>query len=230
MTANEHAGAAPFLPEGMPGLEALAEAARDCRGCDLFERASQVVFGAGNPHARIMFVGEQPRDAEDKQGKPFVGPGSRVLTRALAKAGVPAEDSFVTNAVKHFCWRYPSGGGKRRIHQRPDTWQVHACRPWLSAEIERVHPRVIVALGPIAGQALCGSSFRVDAHRGRPQPWRLKGNRGDGPSSGGLDCTVVATIHPSAVLRAPDRDGAYRGLVDDLIVAADVLSAKAGTS
>jgi DNA polymerase len=213
----------------MPGLAALAEAARDCRGCDLFERASQVVFGAGDPNARIMLVGEQPGDSEDKQGKPFVGPAGRVLTRALGEAGIAAQDSYVTNAVKHFRWRDASEGGKRRIHQRPDTWQIRACGPWLSAEIERVHPQVIVPLGSVAGQALFGASFRVGAHRGRPQPWRLGGKLGDGHSSVGLDCAVVATIHPSAVLRASDRDSAYRGLVDDLIVAANVLNMKAGT-
>ncbi len=225
MTANEYPGAGPLLPEGRPSLTALAEAARDCRGCDLYERASQVVFGAGSPHARIMLVGEQPGDSEDKQGKPFVGPAGHVLTRALGEAGIAAEDSYVTNAVKHFRWRDAADGGKRRIHQRPDAWQVRACGPWLSAEIERVNPRVIVALGSTAGQALFGSSFRVGAHRGRPQPWRLNGDHGVG-----REVAVVATIHPSAVLRASDRDSAYRGLVDDLLIAADVLGAKAGPS
>jgi DNA polymerase len=225
MTANEYPGAGPFLPEGGPSLAALAEAARNCRGCDLYERASQVVFGAGSPHARIMLIGEQPGDSEDKRGKPFVGPAGRILTQALGEAGIAAEDSYVTNAVKHFRWRDAPGGGQRRIHQRPDTWQVRACGPWLSAEIERVNPRVIVSLGSTAGQALFGGSFRVGAHRGRPQPWRLNGDHG-----ASRERAIVATIHPSAVLRAPDRDSAYRGLVDDLLVAADVLAVKADPS
>jgi uracil-DNA glycosylase family protein len=225
MTANEYPGAGAFLPEGRPGLAELAAAARDCRGCDLYERASQVDFGAGSPDARIMLVGEQSGDSEDKQGKPFVGPAGHVLTRALGEAGIGAEDTYVTNAVKHFRWRDAPGGGKRRIHQRPDTWQVRACGPWLPAEIERVNPRVIVSLGPVAGQALFGSSFRVGAYRGRRQSWSLNDDHG-----AGRERAVVATIHPSAVLRAPDRDGAYRGLVDDLLVAADVLGVKAGPS
>jgi len=230
MAANEYPGAEPFVPRGKPGLAALAEAAGDCRGCDLFKRASQTVFGTGSPHARMMLVGEQPGDAEDKQGKPFVGPAGRVLARALGEARIAEEDSYITNAVKHFRWRDPPGGGKRRIHQRPDAWQVRACWPWLSAEIDRVNPRVIVALGAVAGQALFGSSFRVGAHRGRAQPWRLDGGRRDGGGSGGRDRIVVATIHPSAVLRATDRDGAYRGLVDDLAVACDALGPNARSS
>jgi DNA polymerase len=225
MAADEYPGAEAFLPPGKPGLAALADAARLCHGRDLFERAAQVVFGAGSPHARVMLVGEQPGDAEDEQGKPFVGPVGRVLTRALGEAGIAPEDSYVTNAVKHFRWRDAPGGGKRRIHQRPDTWQVRACGPRLSAEIERVNPSVIVALGAIAGQALFGSWFRVGAHRVRAQLWSMDGDLGDG-----RERTIVATIHPSAVLRAPDRDNAFRGLVDDLAVAADVLSVTTGTA
>jgi uracil-DNA glycosylase len=227
MTAKKYPGAGPFLPPGGPDLAALAEAARNCHGCDLFERASQVVFGAGSPHAQIMLVGEQPGDAEDKQGKPFVGPAGRVLEQALGDAGIAAEDGYGTNAVKHFRWRNAPGGGKRRIHQRPDVWQVRACGPWLSAEIERVNPLVIVALGATAGQALLGSSFRVGAHRGQALPWTLE-SRSARPDEGGHEVTVVPTIHPSAVLRAVDRDSAYNGLVHDLAAASDVLGREDG--
>ncbi|HEX5187996.1 MAG TPA: UdgX family uracil-DNA binding protein [Streptosporangiaceae bacterium] len=230
MAANEYPGAEPFVPPGEHSLKSLAEAARDCQGCDLFERASQTVFGTGSPHARIMLVGEQPGDAEDKEGKPFVGPAGRVLARALGAAGISEDDSYITNAVKHFRWRDAPAGGKGRIHQRPDTWHIRACGPWLSAEIERVNPRVIVALGAVAGQAMFGSSFRVGAHRGRAQPWRLDGDRDNGRSPSGRGRIVVATIHPSAVLRATDRDSAYRGLVDDLAIASDVLGVSAGRS
>lgn len=228
MSTNSYPGAAPFLPPGRPSIAALGQAAHDCRGCDLFERASQVVFGAGNPHARVMLIGEQPGDAEDRQGKPFVGPAGRVLDRALGEAGIATEDSYVTNAVKHFRWRNAPGGGKRRIHQRPDTWQIRACEPWLSAEIERVDPRVIVALGATAGQALFGASFRVGSQRGQAVPWTAGRNQGAEQGSGDHEVTVVPTIHPSAVLRASDRDSAYSGLVHDLAAVSEVLRREAG--
>jgi len=230
MAANECPGAGPFLPAGRPALGALAEAARHCQGCELFERASQLVFGAGSPHARIMLVGEQPGDAEDKQGKPFVGRAGRLLERALGDAGIAAENSNVTNAVKHFRCRDAPGGGKRRIHQRPDASQVRACGPWLSAEIERVKPRVIVALGATAGKALFGCSFRIGAHRGRALPWSIDGDRGAGPGGGGRERTVAPTIHPAAVLRAAHRDSAFAGLVHDLAVASVVRGVAAGTT
>jgi DNA polymerase len=220
VAAKDYAGAGRFLPPGDAGLDSLAEAATACRGCDLFERSTQVVFGSGNPHAQILLIGEQPGDSEDKQGKPFVGPAGRLLDRALAEAGIDSDDAYVTNAVKHFRWREDPRGGKRRIHERPDTWQVRACGPWLMAEIERVGPHVIVALGATAGQALFGSSFRVGAHRGEPVPWRMNGAGGH---AGEREHQVVATIHPSAVLRAPDRDDAFHGLVHDLAAAAHCL-------
>jgi uracil-DNA glycosylase len=217
MAAKDYPGAGRFLPPGDADLGALAHAAAGCRGCDLYERASQTVFGSGSPQAQVMLVGEQPGDAEDKQGKPFVGPAGRILGRALADAGIDDKDAYTTNAVKHFRWREDPRGGKRRIHERPDTGQIRACGPWLSAEIERIDPRVIVALGATAGQALFGSSFRVSAHRGEPVPWRMNGGTDH------REHLVVATIHPSAVLRAPDRDDAYRGLVRDLASAARCL-------
>jgi uracil-DNA glycosylase len=202
-------------------MASLASAAQSCRGCDLFERATQVVFGTGPVPAPLMLVGEQPGDAEDRQGRPFVGPAGRVLDRALADAGIPASQPYVTNAVKHFRWRQDPRGGKRRLHQRPDAWQVRACTPWLLAEIERVNPRLLVTLGAIAGQALFGSSFRVGVQRGHQIRWPPRGQTEPG---GQRELIVVATIHPSAVLRADDRDAVYAGFVEDLREAARVLS------
>jgi uracil-DNA glycosylase len=220
VAGKDYQGAGSFLPPGGADIETMARAAAACRGCDLYERATQVVFGAGNPRGRVLLLGEQPGDSEDKQGKPFVGPAGRLLDRALADAGIAAGDAYVTNAVKHFRWKADPGGGKRRIHERPDTWQIRACRPWFVAEIERVSPRVIVALGATAGKALFGSAFRVGAHRGQPVPWSADGTTDGGEQS---DRLVVGTIHPSAVLRSPDRDDAYRGLVHDLSAAARCL-------
>lgn len=222
MREHDGQGARPFLPEGRPDIDALAQAAQSCRGCDLYERATQAVFGAGAVPANLMLVGEQPGDAEDRQGKPFVGPAGRVLGRALADVGVPDDATYVTNAVKHFRWQKDSRGGKRRIHERPDLWQVRACMPWLGAEIERVNPRLLVTLGATAGQALFGSSFRVGAHRGEQLTWRLAADEG---AQEAADLIVVPTIHPSAVLRAEDRDAVYAGLVNDLRSAASVLEA-----
>lgn len=215
MAAKDFPGAGQYLPAGDADLKALAAAAAECRGCDLFERATQVVFGSGNPNASVVLVGEQPGDSEDKQGKPFVGPAGRLLAKALSDAGIDEGDVYTTNAVKHFRWRQDPRGGKRRIHERPDTWQVRACGPWFMAEVERIDPRVIVALGATAGQAMFGNSFRVGAHRGEPVPWTMDGADGDGSHR---EYPVVATIHPSAVLRSQDRDDAFRGLVSDLAV------------
>ena len=191
----------------------MREAAAACRGCDLYKRATQVVFGSGGRQARIIFVGEQPGDREDLEGAPFVGPAGGILTRAMTEAGIAPADSYVTNAVKHFSWE---PRGKRRIHKKPRLSEVRACRPWLEAEIEAIRPEVVVCLGATAAQSLLGTAFRLTAHRGRPieSPWAR---------------AVVATIHPSAVLRAPDSEGrrlAYESLVADLRVAA----AEAGRS
>jgi DNA polymerase len=213
---DDFPGAGEFVPDGRPGLSALAAAVQDCRGCDLYERATQAVFGRGARGASLVLVGEQPGDAEDRQGAPFVGPAGRILDQALSQAGIRREDAYVTNAVKHFRWKPDPRGGKRRIHERPDAGQLRACRPWLDAELVQLSPRVIVTLGATAGQALFGSSFRVSAHRGALVSWEV-------PARGGgvRDIDVVPTIHPSAVLRADNRDAALDGLVADLRVAAN---------
>ena len=209
--------ATPFLPDG-GGLDAYREAAAGCRGCPLFEPATQTVFGAGDEAARVVLVGEQPGDQEDRQGEPFVGPAGKLLHRALADAGLGAEPSYVTNAVKHFKYTRAEGG-KRRIHKPPTLRETHACRPWLDAELRLLSPEVIVALGATAAKALLGPSFRVSKDRGTPLP--LPPETPGGPP-------VVATLHPSAVLRATDRDTVYAGVVADLRVAADVLAGHTG--
>lgn len=207
---DAYPGAGPFVPDGAD-LSALAAAAQNCRGCDLFENATQAVFGRGAPHARVLLVGEQPGDAEDRQGLPFVGPAGRLLDRALADVGIDPADTYTTNAVKHFRWTPAPGGGKRRIHSTPDTWEVDACRPWLDAEMALLDPEVIVVLGATAGRALLGPSFRVTKARGT-----LIDRDG---------VQLLPTVHPSAVLRAPDRDVAYGAFVSDLRVAASILTA-----
>jgi uracil-DNA glycosylase len=213
---SDYPTAAPFVPD-RGGIAALAEAASGCQGCDLHERASQTVFGEGAENADVVLIGEQPGDMEDRQGKPFVGPAGRLLDRALGDAGIPRDSTYITNAVKHFRWKQAPGGGKRRIHQRPETWQISACRPWLDAELARLKPRVVVVLGATAGQALFGSSFRVTKARGSLVPWRGAPDRDE--------LGVVATVHPSSILRADDEDrkAAYADLVKDLRVAAKQL-------
>jgi DNA polymerase len=201
--------AAPFVPR-TTSLRALTAAARDCRGCDLYKHATQVVFGDGPKGARVMFVGEQPGDQEDRQGEPFVGPAGALLDKALADAGLPREDVYVTNAVKHFKWE---PRGKRRIHKKPRVSEVKACRPWLEAELKAVKPAIVVCLGATAAQSVLGSQFKLMAQRGRML-------------SSPIADQVVATIHPSAVLRAPDaaaRREAYGMLVADLKVVAKAL-------
>ena len=208
--------AAAFLPAER-SLPSLAAAAETCRGCPLWEPASQVVFGAGPPDARLVVVGEQPGDQEDRAGEPFVGPAGRLLDSALVEAGIDRSTTYVTNAVKHFKFR---AQGKRRIHATPDTWEVRACTPWLQEEMATVRPEVVVLLGATAGKAVFGSSFRVTQSRGVLMPWPPSG---DEDRYGGGQ--VVATIHPSAVLRSDDRDAARAGLVADLRVAAAALGA-----
>jgi DNA polymerase len=183
-------------------LRAVAAEAAGCTRCDLYERATQTVFGQGTTRAHLMLVGEQPGDQEDRAGAPFVGPAGRLLDDALEAAAIDREAVYVTNAVKHFKW---TPRGKRRIHERPNRTEVLACRAWLDRELELVDPRVVVVLGATAGQALWGSKFRVGAARG--QVLDLDGR------------AAVATIHPSAVLRERDtakRDELFRGLVADL--------------
>jgi DNA polymerase len=214
---NDYPGAGRFVPGGAASLAAVAKAAQACQGCDLYQRATQTVFGEGSERAAVALIGEQPGDAEDRAGKPFVGPAGRLLDRALEEAGISPRITYTTNAVKHFRWKPEPRGGKRRIHQRPDTWQVRACWPWLEAELARLAPSVVVTLGATAGQALFGTSFRVTTQRGTEIRWCAPAGR---------EVTVVPTIHPSAVLRADDRDAAYAGLVRDLRVAASALPSR----
>ncbi|MFI6038779.1 UdgX family uracil-DNA binding protein [Streptomyces sp. NPDC051315] len=204
--------AAPFVPDGA-ALPALRRAAAGCRGCPLHRDATQTVFGAGDAHARIMLVGEQPGDQEDRQGKPFVGPAGKLLDRALAEAGLDPGEAYVTNAVKHFKFTRAEPR-KRRIHKAPTLREMTACGPWLAAELAVVEPELIVVLGATAGKALLGSSFRVTEVRGTVLEREIHGR----PER------LVPTVHPSSVLRADDREAAYQGLVTDLRVAARVLS------
>ncbi len=196
---NPYPTAVPFLPENRT-LPQLREAVQHCEGCPLYANATQAVFGAGAAHAEVMLVGEQPGDQEDRAGEPFVGPAGKVLDRALAEAGIDRRKTYVTNAVKHFKWR---ARGTRRIHDKPSWTEQTACRPWLEAELAVVSPRVLVLMGATAAQSLLGRSFRVTQQRGVP----LDSNLAE---------LVVATIHPSAVLRGDDREELLAGLVDDL--------------
>jgi uracil-DNA glycosylase len=190
-------------------IATLRTAATQCRGCELWEPATQVVFSAGNPTARLMLVGEQPGDVEDREGIPFVGPAGRLLQQALDEAGVARSDVYVTNAVKHFRFE---PRGKRRIHQTPQVRHIKACRPWLDAELADVRPDLVICLGAVAAKALLGNDFRITKDRGRVI---------EAPLVTG-STRVFATIHPSAVLRADpaERDQAYAGLVTDLKAAA----------
>jgi uracil-DNA glycosylase len=177
---------------GRTSLTALRRGARDCRACDLWKHATQTVFGEGASKASIMFVGEQPGDQEDLAGHPFVGPAGNVLDQALLEAGIDPAEVYLTNAVKHFKWS-PAERGKRRIHKKPRYSEIHACRPWLDAEISLVKPQVLVCLGATAAQSLLGRDFSVTRERGEliESPLAPK---------------VGATVHPSSVLRAPDHD------------------------
>src|SRR4051812_8682809 len=206
MTAQP--GAEQFVPESR-SLGALRRAAADCRGCDLWRNGTRVVFGEGPRAAEVMLVGEQPGDREEVEGHPFVGPAGRVLDDALERAGIARERTYVTNAVKHFRFEQR---GKRRIHDRPSRSQMVACRPWLRAEIEVVSPRLLVLMGAVAAQSLLGPEFSVLRERGRVD---------DVPD--GLPA-VVATVHPSSILRAPDDERAARmdEYVDDLRIAAEL--------
>jgi len=193
-----------------PTLQSAREGAKDCRACDLWKRGTQTVFGEGAPHARVLLVGEQPGDKEDLEGRPFVGPAGAVLDKALVEAGIDRKQTYVTNAVKHFKWE---PRGKRRIHKKPNSLEIAACRPWLDVEIELVRPEVIVCLGATAAQALLGRSFRVTRQRGQLMPF-------------GAAPHVLATVHPSSILRAPDdesRHQEYELFVKDLRVVAAAL-------
>jgi uracil-DNA glycosylase family protein len=199
-------------------IRRLREEASGCRACPLWQRATQTVFGAGPPRAPLILVGEQPGDEEDRQGAPFVGPAGRLLDEALKAAQIERAQTYVTNAVKHFKWKPSEGRGKRRLHERPNANEIRACRPWLLAEIEAVGPKVIVCLGATAARSLLGDDFRVTKQRGEAIAL----------SSGH---TAIATIHPSAILRAPDhatREREMDRFIADLTVARALLSARPG--
>ena len=199
--------AAEWVPQDAD-IDQLRQAAPQCRGCELWEPATQVVFSAGNPRARMVLVGEQPGDVEDRRGLPFVGPAGKLLQRALDDAGAAREDLYVTNAVKHFRFRQQ---GSRRIHATPETTHIVACKPWLVAELRAVSPQLVVCLGATAAKALLGADFRVTKQRGEV----LERETSLGPRR------FLATVHPSSILRIADeeRQSAYQGLVDDLRVA-----------
>jgi uracil-DNA glycosylase family protein len=202
--------AADLIPD-RPTMPAVRDAAKDCTACDLYKRGTQTVFGEGSRHAELMLVGEQPGDAEDLAGRPFVGPAGRVLDKALEEAGIDRSKVYVTNVVKHFKWE---PRGKRRIHKKPNAAEIGACRPWLDTEIQLVKPRAIVCLGATAAQALLGRQFKVTAHRGASIPSPLAP-------------IVMATVHPSSLLRAPDEETRHREtklFVEDLRAAARALS------
>nr|WP_221378689.1 UdgX family uracil-DNA binding protein [Actinoplanes polyasparticus] len=208
-------GAQQWVPPEPRSIEQLKEAAAHCEGCELYADATQTVFGRGAANAKIVFVGEQPGDVEDQQGLPFVGPAGRLLREAVDDAGIDPADVYITNAVKHFRFELR---GKRRIHQNPGPAHITACRPWLVSEFSLLKPELVVILGATAGRALIGPSFRVTQQRGKLMPWPASAQHpGDFPVA---EIQALATIHPSAVLRADDRETAYRGLVDDLKIAA----------
>jgi uracil-DNA glycosylase len=185
--------AAKLIPPGA-NLEKLREIAAGCKACDLWLRGTQTVFGEGPTGAHVMFVGEQPGDKEDLEGRPFVGPAGAILDRTLEEAGIDRSKVYVTNVVKHFKWE---PRGKRRIHKKPNSLQITACRPWLEAEIARVRPRVVVLLGATAAQAMMGAKFRVTQERGKIV-------------SSSFAPHVMATVHPSSILRAPDDESRRR--------------------
>jgi uracil-DNA glycosylase family protein len=192
-------------------LPGLAKASKDCRACDLWKCGTQTVFGEGSLGASLMLIGEQPGDQEDLQGKPFVGPAGKLLDAALERAGIVREQTYVTNAVKHFKWE---PRGKRRIHKKPNAAEIAACRPWLEAEIAAVQPKIIVCLGATAAQSLLGPAFRVTQQRGQ----LLKSK---------LAPFIMATVHPSSILRAPDeetRHAEMQRFIEDLKKAAKRLS------
>jgi DNA polymerase len=196
--------AAPLIPP-RPTLASLRKAAATCKACDLWKRGTQTVFGEGKPHARVMFVGEQPGDREDITGRPFVGAAGKLLDQALEQVGIDRAEIYVTNVVKHFKW-VPQERGKRRIHKKPRDSEITACRPWLDAEIAVVKPSVLVCLGATAAQALLGKDFRVSKHRGEliVSP---------------LAPYVAATVHPSSILRAQDEESRHaemEAFVNDL--------------
>ncbi len=203
MRTDEEEFARPARPPDTASLGALREAARHCTACHLYNRATQTVFGEGPKGATMMLVGEQPGDYEDVTGKPFVGPAGKIMDRALEEAGIDRSKVYVTNAVKHFKWK---PRGKRRIHQKPNSREIAACRPWLEAELRVVKPKLVVAMGATAAQTIFGPSFRVTRERGKVLSSKLAPR-------------VLATVHPSSLLRQPDeasREREYKLFVADL--------------
>jgi uracil-DNA glycosylase len=203
---NAQLPAEELIPEQLT-IESLREAAAGCKACDLWEKATQTVFGEGKGNARLMLVGEQPGDREDIEGHPFVGPAGRILDQALEAAGIARAEVYLTNVVKHFRWEQR---GKRRLHSEPSQVHVRACRPWLVAELEAVRPRLMVLLGATAAQSVMGATFKVTQQRGEVL-------------SSPLGVAVLATVHPSSILRSPDgkaRREALDGLIADLKIAA----------
>ena len=210
--AEKATAASELIPEH-PTLRALREEVQRCRGCELYRYATQAVFGEGPRSARIALVGEQPGDEEDRQGHPFVGPAGKLLNKALEEAGIDRSNVYVTNAVKHFKFEER---GKRRLHKKPRMSEIKACKPWLEAEMSLIKPEVIVCLGATAAHALLGPKYRLTKERGKFVEHHLAPH-------------VTATIHPSAVLRAPDAEGRheeYRKLVDDLKGVRNLLTPK----
>lgn len=202
--ADEYAE--PATPPNSDSLTTVRNAASDCTACHLYKHATQTVFGEGPKTAEIMLVGEQPGDSEDVAGKPFVGPAGKIMDRALEEAGIDRKQVYVTNAVKHFKWE---PRGKRRLHRKPNSREIAACRPWLEAEIRLVKPKLVVAMGSTAGQTIFGPSFRVTKERGKLLASKLAPR-------------VLATVHPSSLLRQPDEESRhreYKHFVADLRVA-----------
>jgi uracil-DNA glycosylase family protein len=215
MAEPDRPGAQEWVPR-RPSLKNIREALPECRGCELYQDATQAVMGEGPAKARLVLLGEQPGDREDQEGRPFVGPAGRVLDDALEDAGLDRDGVYVTNVVKHF--RYQLGPRKRRIHESPGRAHVAACGPWLVAELAMLQPTGVVLLGATAGKALYGAKFRVGEVRGTLVDW---------PETYAVTAPpewVLPTTHPSAVLRADDRDQAYSDLVADLKVAAEALA------
>ncbi len=196
-------GAQPYLPAQTDSLSALHSAAASCRGCELYREATQTVFGQGPSPARIMMVGEQPGDAEDREGLPFVGPAGRLLDKAITEAGLERDQIYLTNTVKHFK-HIGTTESKRRIHAKPNQTEITACMPWLEAELKAIRPQLIVALGSTAAQALLGKAFRVTKERGKLMPWR--------------GIRALASVHPSSILRSTELDESYAAFVADLRV------------
>lgn len=219
MHTKTEPGAEPFIPPERD-LFILRAAVQECRGCDLYRNATQAVFGelesaakTKKPKAAIMMIGEQPGDNEDKQGHPFVGPAGKLLDKCLAEAEIDRRKVYLTNAVKHFKWE---PRGKLRLHKKPNMQEIHACRPWLDAELETIRPRLIVCLGAVAAQSLLGSSFKLTKSHGKPQ------------QTEGLP-TIIATLHPSAILRATtpeDRHSKMLSFIADLRAAARFANAQ----